>query len=1073
MITTAAVAAATVSLAAAATSLGNPFTSPSRVTSADADWRLTGPEGGNAWSIAAAGDMNANGQGELVVGGVLDGTGRKDVYVVFDHSGPAPTDLHTGTNFRGFRIRGAAANDETGFRVASVGDANSDGIPDIALSAIRANGGAGGAYVVFGSASTADVDLANLGSRGYRIAPAPGDTSLGSDLVALGDVNGDGSGDVALSGEKSRVYIVFGKSSSGTVEAANLGSNGFVITGSVLFLGAAHDVNRDGRADIAVSGRESSTPPFGRQRVAIVYGKTTTGNVDLNALGAGGYMIWGSTDPLFFWGDLTGIGDVNGDGRPEIAVGHRSSSDPEINHSTVYVVYGRGDGSSVDVQDIATPGGSAIGYELVGGTARLLSHRITEIGDVNGDGAREFVLLAWVQENGLTRVAFVVVYGKVHPNMTAVDQLTDGDGYALVAGDTDGAWRQVAADIAPTGKQRDLFLVQTDTRTLAGTGTASVLAFAGGGRSGLTTPDQARASLEASHPAVLAASTPLPIANGVDDPHGDPTSETLQPALDSTSTPLRSTGSAVDAVIATKAADGYQIAGGGQQALDVKPLLTSPSASEATVVNDSAALFANTNRATDTVRRPVTNGVAEHQQIRSRSAPTEFTTAVVPAPDTSAFPNTETPPAESPVEVKQVDATTVAVVQPPKAGPDPGAELGTDPNTTAAQGQSGLPAGPSNDSGTQYDEAQRADEKAQQATIGTAIATISAPKAQDASGREVPVTLSAREGAVTMTVAHTSASYDYPIVASSVTTTRAPSCDRNLTYRKPNTAFATPFKKPVSALPECRLMRNGATDGKPANALNNGVRGDSPTYGLRRNGLVSIADSYGTTIARVKFNSTTNRWDIYDWSGQQVIDSATGVIVGGHACMFSPAHAQNWYITAFDEANTFLRAFVRKGDYLDPSRLGNGTVGRYSTGCGRHMAHALQGGGPLGDPGLDIIKYHRSDFTSGGDLKPNGWYGSYNAKVLGPNVVLPLSAVSTAVRSGGIVMAVLPVSGPAFGTRTDSFRLYDTFGYSDPNVYACGEQKQARWTYGQIKHAGKYIRMWGFIPLRVPEGPRC
>jgi len=53
----------------------------------------------------------------------------------------------------GFRLDGASAGIYSGFSVASAGDVNGDGIADLNVGALGANGSAGASYVYFSPAS--------------------------------------------------------------------------------------------------------------------------------------------------------------------------------------------------------------------------------------------------------------------------------------------------------------------------------------------------------------------------------------------------------------------------------------------------------------------------------------------------------------------------------------------------------------------------------------------------------------------------------------------------------------------------------------------------------------------------------------------------------------------------------------------------------------------------------------------------------------------------------------------------------------------------------------------------------
>ena len=115
--------------------------------------------------------------------------------------------------------------------VEAAGDVNGDGRPDMVVG-IPTAGPSGTAYVVFGRSSPGTIDLAALGAGGFRIA---GDHAIGGDVAGAGDVNGDGLADLVIgapgAGAGGRAYIVFGKASTSPVDVAALGAGGFRIDG--------------------------------------------------------------------------------------------------------------------------------------------------------------------------------------------------------------------------------------------------------------------------------------------------------------------------------------------------------------------------------------------------------------------------------------------------------------------------------------------------------------------------------------------------------------------------------------------------------------------------------------------------------------------------------------------------------------------------------------------------------------------------------------------------------------------------------------------------------------------------
>ncbi|HST39504.1 MAG TPA: putative Ig domain-containing protein [Conexibacter sp.] len=308
-------------------------------------------------------------------------------------------------------IAGAAAGD----RLASpqkVGDVDGDGIEDLLLFQDGFYGEFSSyeqetAYVVFGRGNDEPVDLATLGARGFTIA-MPQEWGSGASVSAAGDVNGDGRGDLAFSydggsplGRRSagRVFVVFGKSGSAPVDLTAFGSGGYEVYGSARSVmaeavGPVEDVNGDGLDELLVA--EAYYP----WRVSVVFGKATTAPVDLAALGAGGYRI-GGVD--YVWSP-TSVGDVNGDGRGDVAVvgdcewNRRPCSDRHMS-----IVFGKPSTAEVDLAQLGV-GGFQIHY--------LQNASPSRVGDVNGDGRDDIgVTNSYTDPRGNYSHAAYVIFG--------------------------------------------------------------------------------------------------------------------------------------------------------------------------------------------------------------------------------------------------------------------------------------------------------------------------------------------------------------------------------------------------------------------------------------------------------------------------------------------------------------------------------------------------------------------------------------------------------------------------------------------------------------------------------------
>ncbi len=395
-------------------------------------------------SIARPGDVNGDGLADLLVGspgGGFDGNrniGR--AVLVFGRPGgfSGSFDFNTllaengGDGSAGVVFRGAGLGDQGGRagRSVALGDLNGDGFDDVIINAADEDlGGADGrTYVVYGSAGPFPprFDLASLlpgqggdGSAGFVILGDP-PTNIGSMVVVLPDLNGDGVDDLVLAaseGGRGGANVIYGRQGGEAFPAefalsslreaqGGDGSEGFVIlgpdgSGAASTDGLAHagDVNGDDRADIVLAGRFS-----GESFVLFGRGDDFPPTVALDDLfpenggdGTGGVVFTGfdtERDDFFF--RVGRIGDVNGDGIDDIAVGSEQSSPlGRAFAGEVTVVFGRATfPTTFDVQSLRTDAGGdgSEGFLVFGSAADELTAEVASAGDVNADGVDDIFI---------------------------------------------------------------------------------------------------------------------------------------------------------------------------------------------------------------------------------------------------------------------------------------------------------------------------------------------------------------------------------------------------------------------------------------------------------------------------------------------------------------------------------------------------------------------------------------------------------------------------------------------------------------------------------------------------------
>ena len=378
-------------------------------------------------SVSAAGDVNGDGFGDLVIGAFEANPGTNDEgesYVVFgqsDFSGTSGSidlsSLAAGDGSTGFVLNGIGTTEFSGGSVSSAGDVNGDGLADLLIGAYGDDGYTGKTYVLFGASGgfSASPDLSSLdGSNGFVLSGITTGDYSGWSVSSAGDVNGDGFADLLIGAHyadpgtngEGESYVVFGKSdftaTSGFIDLAALdGSDGFVLNGidmndySGFSVSSAGDVNGDGFADLLIGARLAGPGTGNEGESYVVFGQSdftgTSGSIDLSTLdGSNGFVLNGIATGDSSGHSVSGAGDFNGDGFADLFIGAPSAT---FGAGESYVVFGQSDftGTSGSI-DLSTLDGSN-GFMLNGISASDNSGwAVSSAGDVNGDGFDDLLI---------------------------------------------------------------------------------------------------------------------------------------------------------------------------------------------------------------------------------------------------------------------------------------------------------------------------------------------------------------------------------------------------------------------------------------------------------------------------------------------------------------------------------------------------------------------------------------------------------------------------------------------------------------------------------------------------------
>jgi VCBS repeat-containing protein len=452
-------------------------------------YRITGAVGDGAGTTLAGGrDVNGDGVADFAYGSPFaDMPGRSNagaVDVVFG-----------GAAAGGFRILGAAAADNAGISLALLPDMNGDGLAEILVGADghdAGGAGAGAAYVVWGKADGAAVDLAQvaLGVGGFRITGALAGDEAGITVDHAGDVNGDGIADMIVGARLSdpngsssgSAFVVYGKGDTTEVRLGDLGAGGFQIRGAIAgdqvggAVSAAGDVNGDGYADILVGARFDDTGGTNNGAAFVVFGGPGANDVELSSLGTAGLRIIGERPADNAGWSVSALGDLNADGFDDFVVGARNA-DPRFGGAgATYVVFGRAEGGDVLLTEVAQGnGGFRIGGELGNDWAGGF---VSFAPDMNGDGLPELLIGALGNDAGGSNAgAAYVVFGGADGLATSLDWAANALGgfkiFGEAAADAAGTAIAYAGDLNGDGIG-DLLIGAPGVDLMAGNGAGAV-----------------------------------------------------------------------------------------------------------------------------------------------------------------------------------------------------------------------------------------------------------------------------------------------------------------------------------------------------------------------------------------------------------------------------------------------------------------------------------------------------------------------------------------------------------------------------------------------------------------------
>ena len=346
-------------------------------------------------SVANIGDLDGDGVNDLAVGanrseepnsadniagccvGGKPYVNRGAVHILFmnaDGSVKSTAEIIDPTT-NGPKLRN---NDQFGYSVESISDLNGDGVNDLVVGAFSDNGSAeqqainyGNIHILFlntdGSLARSTVEVRDDTTNGPTLSA---DDAFGSSIANMGDLDGNGYDDLAV----------------GAVFDDNGGSNRGAV--HILFMDA------DGAVESAVEINDSTTN-----------GPTL----------ANGY---------WFGRSVENIGDLDGDGVNDLAVGANLDSDAGTKRGAVNILFMNADGSvksTVEIDDDTTNGPVLSNSDNFGMS-------IANMGDLDGNGVIDLAVGATLDSDAGSKrgaVHILFMHETTQPTVTITSSTGD------------------------------------------------------------------------------------------------------------------------------------------------------------------------------------------------------------------------------------------------------------------------------------------------------------------------------------------------------------------------------------------------------------------------------------------------------------------------------------------------------------------------------------------------------------------------------------------------------------------------------------------------------------------------
>ena len=370
-------------------------------------------------AVALLGDVDGDGVPDIVSAGHADDDGGLDrgcAYVMFLRRDGRVKAMQKISLLAGGFSGPLRDGDQLGRALTGLGDLDGDGVPDLAAGANFDDDGGqnrGAVWILFLNRNGTVKRQAKVSSLSGGLTGLDNQDEFGRGLAGLGDFDGDGIPDLAASapydddggGNKGALYLLFLRRDGSVkgqrkISQTQGGFRGRLRANDLMGFALCNlgDFDGNGVTDLVAGANLDDDGATNAGAIWLLF-LNADGSVrreqKISALAGGFTGVLESPDQ--FGDSVAAIGDLNGDGRTEIAVGAVKDGDGGKERGAVWILFPNADGTVAFHQKISSTVG---GFPYRLDNIDWLGSALCALGDLNLDGVPDIAIGARNDDDG-------------------------------------------------------------------------------------------------------------------------------------------------------------------------------------------------------------------------------------------------------------------------------------------------------------------------------------------------------------------------------------------------------------------------------------------------------------------------------------------------------------------------------------------------------------------------------------------------------------------------------------------------------------------------------------------------